>query len=78
MPDRRPKRLDRMARQITPRHIGDRHRHHQRYIAATSRCRFIRRHRRAFGIERVKDCLDEQKINATFNQRIALFAVHIL
>ena len=73
----RPERLDGMPGQIASGHVGNGHRNHQRHVAARGGSRFLRCHRRAFGVKRIEDCLNQQKIYAAVDQRIALFAVHV-
>ena len=76
VPDRRPKSFDRMTRQIASGHVGNRHRNHYWHITATGCDRFLRCHRRTFGVQRIENRFDQQKIDFANDQSVALLAVN--
>ena len=78
MTHRIPESLDRVARQVATRQVGERHRDHQRQLAPDLRLRLDRRGDPRLGIQCVEDRLDQDEIGSALGERDYLFAIDVL
>ena len=75
VPQRIPEGVDRVARQVAARHVGDGEAEHQRHRTAGGGFGFARGHAGGLGIERVEAGFDQQEVDAARDQRVALLAI---
>ena len=73
-----PERLDRMAGEVAPRKVGQRHRQHDRQIAPQRLARLDRGHHPGLGVQCIEHRLDQHEIDPALDQRVDLLAVNIL
>ena len=72
-----PECLDRMARQVASRKIGQRQRDHQRDVLRKLLFKLLHRHDRGLAVERIEHGFDQDRIDPTFDQRGGLLAVNL-
>ena len=70
-----PERRRRLAGQRAAGEIRDRPRDHDRQTLAALLKNAVNGKQRRLGVERVEDCLDDQKIGAAFDQRVGRFSI---
>ena len=71
--DRGPEALDRMAREVAPGKVGDRHRQHDRQIGIDPAGGVDR----GLGVQRVEHGLDQDEIDAALDQRLDLLDIDV-
>jgi len=75
MARRIPERLDRVAREVAARKIGQRHREHDRHFPAKLLFQEAHRHDCGLGVQRVEHGLDQNEVSPAFDECLGLFAV---
>ena len=68
MANRVPERLDRVARQVAARKVGQRHAHHDRHLAAQLALQLLHREDARLGVERVEHGLDQDEVRPALHQ----------
>ncbi len=72
-----PERADRLPRQDAPRGVGDGARDDHRQALAAGLHQLVEREDRGLGVERVEHGLDQEQVDAAFEQTLGLLAVRV-